>query len=236
MSSEDYHNLPEFMQESGCKCKDHKKKFELYCSLQVKCIADEHQKCQDLKPLSDIFEKIKYSIADEHQKCQDLKPLSDIFEKIKYSASVQLLEKNLKNLKENYDTGITYMNTRISTINTQETKAVEEIRYIKKSINDYLNKLEQDILNDLQSKYVNQNLDMVTVVHQMEQRASQINEMLKHFTKKTQYATELQMYIGLREIEKTTSVTAKDMEDFRSRDHVIENNLEVHISAALRSI
>ncbi|CAC5397508.1 unnamed protein product [Mytilus coruscus] len=109
MSSEDYHMLPAFMQEISSQCKDHKKKFELYCSfLASPCYAQ--------------------CITDEHRKCQDMKPLSDILKQVKSSASVQLFHQDLKNVKENLDTSIKFLKTRISTINTQKTKAVEEIR------------------------------------------------------------------------------------------------------------
>ncbi|XP_052097532.1 uncharacterized protein LOC127732530 isoform X6 [Mytilus californianus] len=217
ISSEDYHELPKFMKEISSQCRDHKEKFELYCSFHacpccVQCITDGHQKCQDLKPLSDILKQVKSS------------------------ASVQLFEKDLKDVKENLDTAIKYLQTRISTINTQKTKAVEEIRYMRKSINDYLNKLEQDILNDLESKHSKLKLNMATLVQQMEQRVSQINQTQCQFAKMTQHATELQVYIGLREIEKTTSQTEKYIEDLESEDHFIEKNLQVNISSALQSI
>ncbi|XP_063438837.1 uncharacterized protein LOC134719812 [Mytilus trossulus] len=213
MSSEDYHKLPSCMQEISSQCKDHEKKFELYCSFHacpccVQCITDEHQKCQDLKPLSDILKQVNSSV----------------------------FEKDLKDVKENLDTTIKYMKTRISTIYKQKTKAVEEVRYMRKSINDYLNKLEQDILNDLESKHSKLKLDMDTLVQKLEQRVSQINQMQSQFTIMTQYATALQMHIGLREIEKTTSQTAKYIEDLERGDRFSEKSLEVNFSSALRSI
>ncbi|XP_063426336.1 uncharacterized protein LOC134710084 [Mytilus trossulus] len=217
MSAEDYQKLPTFMQEISSQCRDHKKKFELYCSFHacpccVQCITDKHKKCQDMKPLSDIIQQVKSS------------------------ASVQLFEKDLTNVKENLDTAIRYLKTRISTINTQKTKTVEEIRYMRKSISDYLDKLEQDILNDLESKHSKLKSNMATLLQQMEQRASQVDQMQSQFTKMTQYATELQMYIGLREIEKTTTEMAKYIEDLEGGDHFGEKNLEVKISSALQSI
>ncbi|XP_052106594.1 uncharacterized protein LOC127739064 [Mytilus californianus] len=217
MSAEDYQTLPTFMQEISSQCRDHKKTIELYCSFHacpccVQCVTDKHQKCQDLKPLSDILNQVKSS------------------------ASFQLFEKDLKNMKENFDTAITYLKTRTSTINTQKTKAVEEIRYWRKMVDDYLDKLEQDILNDLESKHSKLKSNMATLVQQMEQRASQINQMQSQFTKMTQYATELQMYNGLREIEKATSQMAKYLEDLKSGDNFIEKNLEFNISSALQSI
>ncbi|VDI69478.1 Hypothetical predicted protein [Mytilus galloprovincialis] len=106
---------------------------------------------------------------------------------------------------------------------------------MRNSINDYSNKLEKDILNDLESKHSQLKLDMATLVQQMEQRASQINQIHSQFTKMTLFATELQIYIGLREIEKTTSETAKYIEDLESGNNFIEKSLELNISSALQS-
>ncbi|VDI16220.1 Hypothetical predicted protein [Mytilus galloprovincialis] len=217
MSSENYHKLPAFIKEISSQCKDHKNKFELYCSFHacpccVQCVSDKHQKCQDLKALSDVLKQVKSS------------------------ASVQLFKRDLEDMKENLDTAIKFLKTRISSINAQKTKAVEEIRYTRKSINDYLNNLEQDILNELESKHSMLKSNMVTVVQQMEHQSSQIDLMQSQFTIMTQYATKLQMYIGLREIEQTTSQTAKYIEDLESGDHFIDKSLEVNISSALQSI
>ncbi|CAG2214498.1 unnamed protein product [Mytilus edulis] len=187
MSSEDYQNLPSFMQDINSQCRDNKMKFELYCS----------------------FHACPCCITEKHQKCQDMKPLSDILKQVKSSASVQLFERDLKDMKENFDTTIKFIKTRISTINTQKTKVVEEISNMRKSINNYLNKLEQDIINDIDSKHSKLKLDMSTLVQKMEQRAWQINQMQSQIIKMKKYVTELQVYIGLREIEKTTSQTAK---------------------------
>ncbi|XP_052106564.1 uncharacterized protein LOC127739043 [Mytilus californianus] len=70
----------------------------------------------------------------------------------------------------------------------------------------------------------------------MEQRASKIKQMQDEFTKMKQCATELQMYVGLREIEKATSQTAKYIDDLEREDHFNERNLEVNISSGLKSI
>ncbi|XP_071160747.1 E3 ubiquitin-protein ligase TRIM71-like [Mytilus edulis] len=217
MSAEDFQKLPAFMQEISSQCKDHKKKYELYCPVHacpccVQCITDKHTKCQDFKPLSDILKQVKSS------------------------ASVELFEKDLKDMKENLDNAVQYLKSRISTSGIQKTKAVEKIRSMKKSIVDYLNKLEQQIIDELGSKHEQLVSNMDTIVKQMEQRASQIGQMQSDFIQMTQYATELQMYVGLKEIEKTTSEAAKFIESLESGDHFDEKNLEVKISSDLQSI
>ncbi|CAG2236803.1 unnamed protein product [Mytilus edulis] len=104
MSTKDYHNLPKFMQDISSQCRDHKKKYELYCSFHacpccVTCITDKHQKCQEMKPLSDVLKQVKSS------------------------ASVQLFEKDLKDVKENLEEIIKYLNSRINTSTEQKNKS-----------------------------------------------------------------------------------------------------------------
>ncbi|XP_071160686.1 E3 ubiquitin-protein ligase TRIM7-like [Mytilus edulis] len=199
MSTKEFHKLPIFMLEISGQCRDHKKKFELYCSFHdcpccVTCITDEHKKCQGLKPLSDIL---------EHGKS---------------SASVQLLEKDLKNVKENLEEIIKYLNDRNNICKSQKTEAAEQIRSMRRLLNDFLNKLEQDILGDLESRQAQLTSKMNTSIQQLKTEAEQIIQLQSEFSKMTQYATELQMYVGLREIEKTTSQAAKCIDTLKSGD------------------
>ncbi|XP_052106751.1 uncharacterized protein LOC127739181 [Mytilus californianus] len=217
MSTKDYHKLPKFMLEISSQCRDHKKRFELYCSFHdcpccITCITDKHKKCQDLKPLSHILKQVKSS------------------------ASVQLFEKDLKNVKENLEEIIKHLFSRIDTNKRQKTKAAEQIRSMRKSIDDFLYKLEQEMLDDLESKQSQLKSKMTFLLQQVTQQANEISQLQSEFSKMTQSATELQMYFGLREIEKTTSKVEKYIDELKSGDNLKENNLEVIISYAMQSI
>ncbi|CAG2251472.1 unnamed protein product [Mytilus edulis] len=211
MSTKELHKLPKFMLEISSQCRDHKKKFELYCSFHdcpccVTCITDEHKKCQDLKPLSDILKHIKSS------------------------ASIQLLEKDLKNVKENLEEIIKYLNDRIDICKSQKTEAAEQIRSMRKFLDDLLNKLEQEILDDLESMQSQLTSKMNTLIQQLKTEAEQIIKLQSEFSKMTQYATELQMYVGLREIEKTTSQAAKYIDTLKSGDNLEGKELRCNYS------
>ncbi|CAG2225728.1 unnamed protein product [Mytilus edulis] len=90
MAAIDYKKIPTFMQEMSSQYRDHKKKFELYCSFHtcpccVQCIIDKHQKCQDMTPLSDILKQVKSS------------------------ASIQIFETDLHDVKENLDNAMKHL-------------------------------------------------------------------------------------------------------------------------------
>ncbi|CAC5355936.1 unnamed protein product [Mytilus coruscus] len=216
VSTEDYHKLPSFMQEISSQCQEHYKKFELYCTFHacpccVQCVT-------------------------KHQKCQEMKSLSDILTNVKSSASVQQLEKDLKILKENFKEIVKFFKSRIDENNIQKIKAIEEIRLMRKSIDDYLNRLEQQILDDLESKHSKLISNMSTLLKQIEHRSAKIHKLQEEYFKMTQYATELQIYLGLSEIDKTTSEAAKYIENLESGDQLKGNSLDIKISTALQSI
>ncbi|CAG2201339.1 unnamed protein product [Mytilus edulis] len=186
------------MLEISSQCSDHKKKFELYCSCHscpccVQCITDKHQKCQDMKPLSDVLKQAKPS------------------------ASVHLLEKDLNDVRQTFEEITSYLNRRLKTNNIQKLKAADQIRSMRKLIDIYFNKLEKDILDDLESKQLKLKSKINPILQQLTQRANEISQLQSEFSKMTKYATELQMYAGLREIKKITSQAAQDIEDLKTK-------------------
>ncbi|XP_063426515.1 uncharacterized protein LOC134710205 [Mytilus trossulus] len=214
---EDYQNIPTFIKEISIQCKDHKKMFELYCSFHdspccVQCLTDKHQRCQEMKPLSDIIQQVKSS------------------------AFGQNLETDLKDVKENLINSVKYIKSRISTNNIQKTKAVEDIRFMRMSIDNYLNQLEQKLLDDLESKHSKLQLSMDTLVQQIEQRASQIDQLQSKLTDLIQYGTDLQIYICLIDIDKSSSRIANFIEDLERGDNLSEKNLNITLSSDLQSI
>ncbi|VDI61562.1 Hypothetical predicted protein [Mytilus galloprovincialis] len=214
ISSQDY---PTFIQEISSQCRDHNKNFERYCSVHACPCCDQ-------------------CITDEHQKCGDMQLLSDAIKQVKESFSVELYKNELVDVNENLNKAIKYLTARINAVNTQKTEAFDEILYTRKSIDDYFNKIEQKVLDDLESKHLELKLNMASIVQQMEQRLHKIEKIQSEFTKMIQCATELELYFGLREIEKTTSEAAKYISDLKeSSDHFSEKNLEVKISSDLLS-
>ncbi|XP_063426990.1 uncharacterized protein LOC134710549 [Mytilus trossulus] len=118
----------------------------------------------------------------------------------------------------------------------QKIKVIEEINTIRKSLDDYLNRLEQQIRADLESKYSKLESKLNTLVKQIEHRSVKIHELQDDFSKMTRYATELQMYVGLRKMEKTTSEATKYIEGLNNSDDLKEINLDIKMSSALQSI
>ncbi|CAC5374952.1 unnamed protein product [Mytilus coruscus] len=217
ISAENYHELPSFIKETSNLCKVHDRKLELYCSFHA-CAA-----CVQC-------------IADKHQTCQTMKPLYDILKQVKSSAAVPLHEKDLNDLKENFDEIIEYLRNRIRTNAKQKTEGFRNIRSMRKSIDEYLNQLEQQLLKDLEIEHSKLKSQMETLMHEVNKRAKQIRKLQNEYSNMTKYATELQTYVGLKQIEKITSREWNYIEDLKSDSNLNERNLQVTTSPAISSI
>ncbi|VDI24781.1 Hypothetical predicted protein [Mytilus galloprovincialis] len=217
ISAENYHGLPSFIKATSNLCKIHGKNFELYCSFHA-CACCVH------------------CTTDKHQSCQTMKPLPEILKQVKSSAAVRLLEKDVKDLNENFDDIMEYLRKRISTNANQKTEAIQSIRSMRKSIDDHLNKLEQQLLKDLETKHSKLKSKMETLLHQVDKRAKQIRKLQNEFSNMTKYATDLQTYVGLKEIEKITSQEGNYIEDLKRGTDLNERDLHLTTSPDLDSI
>ncbi|CAG2247751.1 unnamed protein product [Mytilus edulis] len=75
---------------------------------------------------------------------------------------------------------------------------------------------------------------MEALVKQTENQAELIDKLQEDFSTMTKHATEVQTYIGLREIEKTTSQAAKYLDELESSSQF--NDVEISVSSTVKSI
>ncbi|VDI74048.1 Hypothetical predicted protein [Mytilus galloprovincialis] len=162
-----------------------------------------------------------------------MKPLPVILKQVKSSAAVRLLEKDVKDLNKNFDDIVEYLRNRISTNANQKTEAIQSIRSMRISIDHHINQLEQQLLKDLETEHSKLKYKMETLLREVDKRAKQIRKLQNEFSNMTKYATELQTYVGLTEIEKITSKEANYMEALKRGPDLNECNLHVKTSSDL---
>ncbi|CAC5374953.1 unnamed protein product [Mytilus coruscus] len=77
---------------------------------------------------------------------------------------------------------------------------------------------------------------MESLFQEVDKRAKKIRKLRNEFSNMTKYATELQTYVGLKQIEKITSQEGNYIEDLKRGSDLKERNLHVTTSPALASI
>ncbi|CAC5396808.1 unnamed protein product [Mytilus coruscus] len=217
LPSNEYKKLPHFIINTVNRCPDHNQRYQLYCrnhssACCLQCFTEKHQNCKDLKRLHDILNEMKSSV------------------------SISRLEKDLSNVVENCELVVTYLGTRLSRIREQKTKGIHEIQHIRKSINERLDKLEQNMTRELNQEYTKLTAKTEKLINQVETKNSQIKDLKEDLAKMKNFATELQTFIGLQEIEKTTAEEIGFLQNLIQSGDLEELNIEVKLSSDIKSI
>lgn len=213
----EYHNLPKFIKETTCRCIEHRKRFELFCFFHSCACCTQ-------------------CFVDKHQACQNFSTLKDFLKDIKSSTSMSLLRKELIDLKEIFENTLKYINKRLDENEIQKEKVIAEIRATRKSIAEYLDGLEQKLLGDLESDNEKLRSNIKTIAQQIMSHESHISELSDGLSKIVQYATRLQTYVGMKNIENEISKNEKYLKCLETDGYLNENNIKVNISSAIIEI
>ncbi|CAC5389010.1 unnamed protein product [Mytilus coruscus] len=217
LSIEDYCQLPEFILQTGNRCLEHDQKYKLYCSFHA-CAC--------------CFQ----CFTESHPNCKEIKQLSDVLKNVKSSASVSRLESDLSDLKENFENITRSLQERIKVMQNQKASALKEIKRVRKTIDEYLDKIEQKMVNDLSIEHskVEQNTDEMII--QIRSKLEHVVQLQLDFSKMIKFATEMQTYEGLKEMEKTSTNEAKYIETLNNSGVINDINLVVNFSPDLYAV
>ncbi|CAC5413851.1 unnamed protein product [Mytilus coruscus] len=195
---DEYMKLPSFIVYIKSRCEKHDEKYDFYCRFLddpccVKCLKDNHKDCRDLDPFVDILRDIKTS------------------------TKVSNLEKELNILLENFETVAKYLNSRIKTLQENKTESLNEIRNLRASINKHLDEIEKKIVDDISVEFNKIKIKYDEFNIEIENKKEVIQNLQNDLSKITLQATDLQMYVGLPYLEKTTSEEVRFLLELKKR-------------------
>ncbi|XP_076106113.1 uncharacterized protein LOC143074639 [Mytilus galloprovincialis] len=206
-----YKKLPSFIVDIKNCCVKHDQKYDFYCKFHgdpccVKCITDNHKDCRELNPLVEVLKDIKTS------------------------AKVSNMDKELNVLLENFDTVVKYLNSRIVTIQENKTESLKEIRNLRASIDKHLDELEQKIMDDISVEFNKIKQKSNIISNEIGNKKEVIQNFQNDFAKMTKYATDLQIYVGLQYLEKSTSDEIGYLNELQRKGLFDEIRLESKLS------
>ncbi|XP_063397749.1 uncharacterized protein LOC134682076 [Mytilus trossulus] len=217
LSIEDYCQLPEFILQTGNRCREHDKKYKLYCSFHA-CAC--------------CFQ----CFTESHPNCKEIKQLSDVLKNVKSSASVSRLESDLSDLKENFENITRSLKERITVMQSQKASALKEIKRSRKSINEYVDKIEQKMVNDLNIEHSKVEKNTEKMIIQVRIKLEQVVQLQLNFSKLIKFATEMQTYEGLKQMENTSTNEAKYIETLNKSGDLNDVSLVVDFSPDLYAV
>ncbi|CAC5365066.1 unnamed protein product [Mytilus coruscus] len=209
ISIKDYRQIQDI--KVSINCEIHGKKLELYCkkhdtAVCVFCVPSEHKTCSS----SDVI-----SIDKASKNPKQSTALSDLEE------TVAVTLKSLKHC-------INDQETALKNVDTDEKTIRKTIADTRMNLNKYLDELERKVLLDLKSQHGNSQLKFVKFLNQLKQQEKEIENLREQTLKLKRYATDLQVFLGTRELNKTMNEKIGSLKE-EIRDHTNDRiELEIH--------
>ncbi|VDI49056.1 Hypothetical predicted protein, partial [Mytilus galloprovincialis] len=175
-----YKSLPSFITGIHQSCFYHNEQYQLYCV--------EHALPMCFKCIND------------HHKC-NVTTLEKVTNNFKTSEQFLDLESRLDDLFQNIDRIKKDRHLNVTNIKETKTRLIEEVRQKRVEINKHLDNLEKQIIKDLEEKECQSTESIKTVLSSVKEKETIINQCQANFLSIKQYASDLQTFLGMTEIE-----------------------------------
>ncbi|CAC5399370.1 unnamed protein product [Mytilus coruscus] len=176
----EYKSLPSFITDSQQSCTYHNEKYQQYCVAHA---------------LPICFKCIK-----EHQKCRVI-TLDEVTNNAKTSGQLKDLETRLMELLQNIDKIKKDRKANLKNIEERKELHLAQIQQIKNQINKHLDKLEKEIIQDLEKKEHQCKKSIHNILSSVEEKKNLIAEYQTNPQSIKQYASNLQTFLVTRDIE-----------------------------------
>ncbi|XP_063418877.1 uncharacterized protein LOC134701672 [Mytilus trossulus] len=213
----DYQKLPIDVLKINQYCSKHSKKFEMFCQKHEqpccsKCIVDSHKECRDIVDLDDVIKNYETPNA-----------LSEI-------------EKTLVEVAENLQKIRQHQQDNMSTLKEKRKKIEKEIKKTRMEITNYLDKLEKDFIKQLYGLEEKENSKIGQLLSSLEKKEKEVEECQKNITNIKQHATNLQMFLSVKQIEEDVSSKDKFLHSLVEGNELNEHFLEFEINGVFQKI
>ncbi|XP_063411428.1 E3 ubiquitin-protein ligase TRIM71-like [Mytilus trossulus] len=176
----DYKSIPSFISDIQQSCIYHNEQYQQYCV--------EHAL------------PICFKCINDHRTC-NVTTLEKIINNVKTSEQFLDLESRLGDLLQNIDQIKKDRNSNLTKIEEIKTRFVKEIRQKKAEINNHLDNLEQQVIKDLEEKECQSFESIQKVLSSVTEKETMVTQCQTNFQSIKQYASDLQTFLGIREIE-----------------------------------
>lgn len=178
---EDYAKLPPIVKGLKRECAEHDEKMDFYC------LTHETLCCF-------------YCIQSTHKQCVGTEHLSKVVENVKFSTSMEDLERNIHDMKINVEKIFEDRVQNISNIDKQKIRSLKMIIDTKKSVVQYLDSLEKQIIDELTELVKRHKSVTDRLLYNLRRKKSKLRRLSDEVTKIKQYASEMDTFLAIKQI------------------------------------
>ena len=213
----EYQKLPSYVLEIKEHCNEHHEMFNLYCK--------EHE-C----PCCAICN------VENHKDCKEVTVLGNITKNVKTSTMFNETEHLIKEMFENIGRIRQNRETNSSSVKEQKRIIQDEIEELRTKVNNHLDKLQENMMKELieLEKQVTEETGELLV--SLDEKQKKLIEYQTNIVNIKKYASELQTFIAVKQIEKDVETHATCLQSLVNSDSLNQTKLTYKIDTNLKNI
>ena len=212
----EYQN-PSFVLEIREFCNKHKERLQLYCKehgcpcCRI-CIVEDHNECKDLTVLENIVKNVKTSY--------------------KFDETEQLIGEMMENIHK------IRQNREKNSVTVTEQKRIneQEIRKLRGKINNHLDKLQENLLNELTEAETIVTRQTSELMVSLDEKQKELSEYKTNMVNIKQYASELQTFLALKQIGSDVEALDTCLHALMNSDSLKQTKISCNIHTSLKNL
>ena len=212
-----YQKLPPFVVGINLLCDEHRERYQTYCKNHANLCC---RKCA----------------ITRHKNCKDIVPLEDVVDNVKNSSSAQEMEHLLDDLTKNIKTIIASGQDNSDVLNETKACIEKKIKQTRLAINCYLDKLEKELIAKLQEACDSAKGQIMELVATLADKEKEILECQEHLQNIKTHATDLQHFLGLKQIEHEITKNERFVQSLIDNQKVSKITLHCKINQTLQTL
>ena len=213
----EYQTLPSFIVGINPLCDEHREKYQTYCKNHENVCC---RKC----------------VFTCHKNCKDIVLLEEVVDNVKNSSSVREMEHLLDDLTKNIKAIIASAQDNLDMLNETKAGIEKEIKQTRLAINGYLDKLETELITKLQEAGDSAKGQIMELVATLAENEKEILECQDNLQNIKTHATDLQTFLGLKQIEHEITKNERFVQSLIDHQKVSKTRLHCKINQTLQTL
>jgi hypothetical protein len=175
-------------------------------------------------------------MVESHMDCLDVTILENTVKDVKSSAIFNEIEELINEMIETIGKIRQNRETNSSAVREQKLIVENDIQELRAKINNHLDKLQEDlmkVLTEVEQNVTDETRDLMVSLDEKQKELSEYQTKLINIKK---YASDLQTYIAVKQIEKDVETHDTCLQSIVNSDSLNQTTLSYNIDAGMRTI
>ncbi|CAG2253552.1 unnamed protein product [Mytilus edulis] len=169
---------------------------------------------------------------ESHNACRDIVELDDVIQNAKTSNALCDIEEALAEVAENMQNIRQHQQDTLSTLKEKRKEIESEIKMIRIKINNHLDNLQEDFMKQLYAVEDKEN----SKYYQLEREEKEVEECQRNIINIKQHATDLQMFLSMKQIEEEVSSKDKFLRSLCQDGDLKQHSIVYEINETIQNI